>query len=372
MAGKKHRKQPGGGGGGSKVPTDAPQSFLPRHFGMLALAVVAQGLLTAHYFSKKADPPPPVEPPPVDASLPPARCPDDWPECPRVAGADWVALAALEDSPFLVAVEGCSRRLLSSQAVRGMHLMCVLPPPAGESGRVSATLAVWRDMVRREMPSDVVLLPKAVRTTEHMQAAVSRKLRLPPRGARYQQPAFFTTDGRRVVTGRGLLGLLGADGGGDQALMMEGGQWLWPPVEVGYAHSLPDLTAPGVTTRVVTLSFQPLIVEIENFLSPGENQHMIRRAAPHMAKSGVALKDADVGKAAKEFRTSSQYFLPTTNDEVLERIDRRVSMLTRIPISHAEYIQASRPPLTRRSAPLGALSRLRRVLSRLRRVPACA
>ena len=103
---------------------------------------------------------------------------------------------------------------------------------------------------------------------------------------------------------------------------------------------------------------------------------MISRAAPHMAKSGVALKDADKGKAAKEFRTSSQaplrlpttapamprnaspywcltpthhpptlqYFLPTTSDAVLERIDRRVMMLTRIPISHAEYIQARRTP----------------------------
>ena len=45
-------------------------------------------------------------------------------------------------------------------------------------------------------------------------------------------------------------------------------------------------------------------------------------------------------QAAKEFRTSSQYFLPTTRDPTLEKIDRRVSWLTRIPISHAEYIQA--------------------------------
>ena len=66
---------------------------------------------------------------------------------------------------------------------------------------------------------------------------------------------------------------------------------------------------------------------------------LTRRAKPHMAKSGVALKDADRGKAAKEFRTSSQYFLPTTNDRLLEKVDRRVMLLTRIPISHAEYIQ---------------------------------
>jgi len=81
------------------------------------------------------------------------------------------------------------------------------------------------------------------------------------------------------------------------------------------------------------------VVEVENFLTDEEAQHIVSRAKPHMAKSGVALKDADMGKAAKEFRTSSQYFLPTTRDKALEAVDARVQALTRIPISHAEYIQ---------------------------------
>jgi len=125
-------------------------------------------------------------------------------------------------------------------------------------------------------------------------------------------------------------------------LMMEGGQWLWPPVKVGHVHEIPGLTAPGVVTRVVTLCLKPLVVEVENFLSAGETQHIINAASPHMAKSGVALKDADKGKAAKEWRTSSQYFLPTAGDRMLEKVDERVMFLTRIPISHAEYIQVLR------------------------------
>ena len=72
------------------------------------------------------------------------------------------------------------------------------------------------------------------------------------------------------------------------------------------------LMCTGVDTYVRTLSLRPLVVEVENFLNVDEAQHIIARAKPHMAKSGVALKDADIGKAAKEFRTSSQYFLPTT------------------------------------------------------------
>jgi hypothetical protein len=35
------------------------------------------------------------------------------------------------------------------------------------------------------------------------------------------------------------------------------------------------------------------VVSVENFLSSGENEHIIARAKPHMEKSGVALKDAD-------------------------------------------------------------------------------
>ena len=97
---------------------------------------------------------------------------------------------------------------------------------------------------------------------------------------------------------------------------------------MGHAHELHDLI-PGQTTRVVTVSLKPLVVSVENFLSEGENKHIIARATPHMEKSGVALKDADKGKAAKEFRTSSQYFLPTTRDPKLEKIDRRVQFLTR-------------------------------------------
>ena len=43
----------------------------------------------------------------------------------------------------------------------------------------------------------------------------------------------------------------------------------------------------------------------------------------------MALKDADRGKAAKEWRTSSQYFLPTAGDKLLERVDRRVQARAR-------------------------------------------
>jgi len=285
--------------------------------------------------------PQPTQPTQAAAPTKPAVCPDDWSECPNVGGIDWLALAELEASlamPSVEAIESClgPTPLLSSRAVRGMHLLCVLPPPASSEGVVAATLAVFKEMVAQPSPSDVMLLPAGLTDATDVVKVLSYKMGFPKKRARYQPPALFTERGVRLVRAAAALGQRPEV---HRLLCLEGGQWLWPPVEVGHAHVLPNLTAPGVDTRVVTLSFKPLVVEVENFLSPGESVHIINRAKPHMAKSGVALKDADKGKAAKEFRTSSQYFLPTTKDKMLEKIDRRVSQLTRIPISHAEYIQ---------------------------------
>ena len=266
-----------------------------------------------------------------------AKCPAAWPGCPPVSGADWEALAELEaaaEAPTEADVAACgAAALLSPQRVVGMHLICVLSTPVAdeEHPAVGLRLAVFKDMLRDLRPT-LVLLPPSLTRIEHLVGALERRLSLPPRQAPYQPAAVFTDDGFGIKRAQRLTRLR-------RAVVMEGGQWIWPPGEPGTVRELPNLARPGTTTRIVTLSLTPLVVEVENFLSPDEAAHIVSRAKPHMAKSGVALKDADVGKAAKEFRTSSQFFLPTVDDPVLERVDRRVQFLTRLPISHAEYIQ---------------------------------
>lgn len=47
------------------------------------------------------------------------------------------------------------------------------------------------------------------------------------------------------------------------------------------------------------------------------------------------------GKEAKQWRTSSTYFLRTEDDKTLETLDDRTQWLLKVPLSHAEYIQAS-------------------------------
>ena len=413
---KKPKKASGSSGEkkGEKQPPSKSPETIARTYTLMgtAVAVVVQLVLgymgVNGYFTKPSAAKMPDVPQPPPELTP---CPEGWPDCPRAAGLDWDAILELQSSPAAVpspaAIEACDpTSLLSPQRVPGMHLLCVLPAPEGESGRVAATLVAYSHMERGQQ-ARVVLVPSQLRTNEQLMTAIYRSLGMRRKGGLYQPPALFTDVGARLKNG--------IKGGLRQRrlLLMEGGQWLWPPVEAGHVHELPNLI-PGQTTRVVTVSLKPLVVSVENFLSPGENEHIIARARPHMEKSGVALKDADKGKAAKEFRTSSQvsgaggaggecwavrnmrfasvprapcsvraaaysvlrwqgppaagrsvssygvqlwrhsssphailpltrsrpqYFLPTVNDPQLEAIDRRVMMLTRIPISHAEYIQ---------------------------------
>ena len=240
----------------------------------VGVAIALQSFLTATQPSVLDSVVEEPQAPPREPTGPPARCIDDWAECPRVPGADWVALAQLEESLDVEALDAgaiaaCKgpTPLLSAEPVLGMHLLCVLPAPMGEEARVAATLAVFTSMERRERPSRALLLPPLAKADDIV-AALRYKLRFPRRGPKYQPPALFTEAGVRLVHAEPALGR------GPRALhrllCLEGGQWLWPPVEVGHVHILPNLTAPGVDTRVVTVSLKPLVVEVENFLNPAE------------------------------------------------------------------------------------------------------
>jgi len=61
-----------------------------------------------------------------------------------------------------------------------------------------------------------------------------------------------------------------------------------------------------------------------------------------MKKSAVALKDADKGKPATEWRTSATHFLGSTGDVSLQAVERRVTQLSKLPINHTEDTQVLR------------------------------
>lgn len=283
---------------------------------------------------------------------PPTSGPLAW-MLPPLAGVDWAALDAADRDEPPPSDDDLARHcavasLLSPLPIRGLHVVCALPSGPAAADRsapplAGARLAVWRDADRSAgggRPSHVFRLPRAgggARTMAELLSVLGARLRFEWRGAQWQPPAWFTPDGVRLLTVAAVSNRLGS---GMPLCVFEGGQFIWPPGEVDTARkvALPD----GHLATIRTLSIQPIVLSIEDFLQPDETGHMIQRALPHLAKSGVALKDHDLGKEAKEFRTSSQFFLPTDGDARLEDVDARVQALMRVPITHAEYIQVLR------------------------------
>mmetsp|Transcript_30833 Transcript_30833/g.70737 ORF Transcript_30833/g.70737 Transcript_30833/m.70737 type:complete len:408 (+) Transcript_30833:93-1316(+) len=119
--------------------------------------------------------------------------------------------------------------------------------------------------------------------------------------------------------------------------LFEGGQWLWPPVQVGHVRKLP-----GSGMALETLSVQPLVFRVRGFLQPEECDEIIELGRPNMHESPVTLMDKDKGKAAKEFRTSTQARAAHTMSPILSRLDQRVANLTRVPELHNEQVQILR------------------------------
>ncbi|CAJ1430380.1 unnamed protein product, partial [Effrenium voratum] len=126
-------------------------------------------------------------------------------------------------------------------------------------------------------------------------------------------------------------------------LAFEGGAFLWPGVEVGFVRNvtIKPKDAPALDLQITTRSLVPLVVEISSFLGDEDCQHVINKALPHIQKSAVKHMDHDVGKPDANWRTSSTYFMPS-DDEVLHRLDERVSALTVIPKRHQELAQILR------------------------------
>jgi len=62
---------------------------------------------------------------------------------------------------------------------------------------------------------------------------------------------------------------------------------------------------------------------------------------PYMINSKTSKHDNDVNKPDTEWRTSTQYFLPSENPKIID-IDYRVASLTKSKISQHEYVQVLR------------------------------
>mmetsp|Transcript_93405 Transcript_93405/g.250151 ORF Transcript_93405/g.250151 Transcript_93405/m.250151 type:complete len:237 (+) Transcript_93405:455-1165(+) len=109
-------------------------------------------------------------------------------------------------------------------------------------------------------------------------------------------------------------------------------------MQVGFER---NLTIGDHDLTLITKSLRPLVLEVSNFLTQQECDHIIEKASPHIKKSTVSHMDHDVGKPDANWRTSSTYFMPS-DDNTLRGLDQRVMRLTRLPVSHQEYAQVLR------------------------------
>jgi hypothetical protein len=140
-----------------------------------------------------------------------------------------------------------------------------------------------------------------------------------------QQWAAFNTGGEPVkkMAGAGVM------------IVFEGGQWIHPGIEIGFKR---NIRAHDSDVVLETLSLQPLVFGVQNFIKLEECEHIQAQSAPHVAASGVSLMDRDEGAPATDFRTSKTYFLRSA-DELLKNFDQRVANLTRVPVGHQEDLQ---------------------------------
>ena len=94
-------------------------------------------------------------------------------------------------------------------------------------------------------------------------------------------------------------------------------------------------------TRVIQLSWKPRAFLYKNFLTDEECDHMIELARHKLEKSMVA--DNESGKSVKsEIRTSAGMFLMKGQDDVVSRIEERISTWTFLPVENGEAIQVLR------------------------------
>lgn len=93
------------------------------------------------------------------------------------------------------------------------------------------------------------------------------------------------------------------------------------------------------TRRVV--SHNPHVELLDDFLSFDECEHLKRRAEEHLQASTVV--DNDSGESvAYEHRTSFGMFFQRSQDDIIHRIEQRISALLDVPLTNQEPFQVLR------------------------------
>ncbi|MGN7387469.1 2OG-Fe(II) oxygenase [Sporosarcina sp. SAFN-015] len=82
---------------------------------------------------------------------------------------------------------------------------------------------------------------------------------------------------------------------------------------------------------------EPLVVVLGNILSDEECDELIKLSSDRMKRSKIGTT-----REENELRTSSSMFIEESENEIVERIEKRISTIMNIPIEHGEGLQILR------------------------------
>mmetsp|Transcript_23902 Transcript_23902/g.35079 ORF Transcript_23902/g.35079 Transcript_23902/m.35079 type:complete len:585 (+) Transcript_23902:94-1848(+) len=274
-----------------------------------------------------------------------------------------------------VATSPCSDLGLSdwvsrSVAVPGYHVLCVVmeePPASAQHTEWGMDVEAWREGYRpvnqnagqvfmgssimdiRQYIEELLGFRRTDKFLDNARSAIRR--RLTTRGVRGSGMeyawahlphawAMFTPTRDRILSAADLYSSLQREEGRARGLVLvfEGGQFIYPGVEVGFNRSI-WISDAEMEFTLTTLSVRPLVFGIDNFLKPEEVEYIVSNAAPHMQDSPVSLMDKDKGKKATEFRTSQLLFMSSAKYPALSPLDVRVAGLTGCKMEQQEAVQ---------------------------------
>ena len=86
--------------------------------------------------------------------------------------------------------------------------------------------------------------------------------------------------------------------------------------------------------NIITRLEEPLIVILGNVLSNEECDELIRLSKDKMQRSKIGAT-----REVNELRTSSSMFFQESENEIITRVEKRISSIMNIPIEHGEGIQ---------------------------------
>jgi prolyl 4-hydroxylase len=146
-------------------------------------------------------------------------------------------------------------------------------------------------------------------------------------------------------------------------LVMEGGQFFWPPVRVGFKRQINMMTSPSTDGKqqinssmdtqgggntysrrnvtLETLSVQPLILSVDDFFDDDECTYVRDAAQPKLKYSDSAIHDRDDGETFGWSRTGSSTIIRKIEPK-LQSLTRRLAQLVRVHVTHLEPTTVSK------------------------------